>query len=425
MNMLTKEQVQTIMQANPTATTFKVPEGVTSIGYGAFSGCSGLTSIVLPKGLKSIGAQAFECCSVLESIELPEGLESIGEGAFFGCSGLKEIKIPEGVTSIGDHTFFGCSGLTSIELPRDLKSIGDNAFDGCSGLTSIELPKGLVGIGEGAFERCRGLKSIVIPEGVTSIGEGAFYDCRSLKSIELPRELKSIGVAACRGCSGLISIEIPEGVTGIGGRAFQSCSSLEAIIAPAHLHEQLTREYPEKKVMTLQQAIEEGRLDDRLAGKIQKHIQRGLNEQDKQKLAERVQTLSLASKASLMALKIPKDKTFNDMSKTGLVQCFGDAPASLLQLLGIDAKLLAIKGDSDVGGLVVSHLTVRDKLSLDATTKGKLQAAMPGMPKERTSRVIVLGQNLESSNDTPDLSDRKPEEQRVDEKPSSSTSRAR
>ena len=116
---------------------------------------------------------------------------------------------------------------------------------------------------------------------------------------------------------------------------------------------------------------------------------------------------------------------FNGLSKKALVQCFGDAPASLLTLLGIDTKELAIKGDSDVGGLVEDHLTVRDKLGLDASSKGKLQAAMPGMPKERTSRVIVLGQNLESSNDTPDLSDRKPEEQRVDEKPSSSTSRAR
>ena len=52
---------------------------VTSIGYSAFYGCSGLTSLELPSGLTSIGMYAFQDCSGLTSLELPSGLTSIGD----------------------------------------------------------------------------------------------------------------------------------------------------------------------------------------------------------------------------------------------------------------------------------------------------------------------------------------------------------
>ena len=127
---------------------------------------------------------------------------------------------------------------------------------------------------------------------MTSIGREAFHRCSGLTSIEIPDSVTSIGGEAFHGCSGLTSIKIPEGVTSIGSDAFKNCEHLEIIIAPAHLHKQLTKEYPEKKVITLLQAIKEGRidrLDDRLVEKIQKHIQRGLNDQDKQQATKMVQ----------------------------------------------------------------------------------------------------------------------------------------
>ena len=47
-------------------------------------------------------------------IVIPEGVTSIGWGAFDGCSNLTSITIPEGVTSIGESAFCGCSNLTII-----------------------------------------------------------------------------------------------------------------------------------------------------------------------------------------------------------------------------------------------------------------------------------------------------------------------
>ena len=41
-------------------------------------------------------------------------VKSIGWSAFEGCTGLTSITIPSSVTSIGYEAFYGCTGLTSI-----------------------------------------------------------------------------------------------------------------------------------------------------------------------------------------------------------------------------------------------------------------------------------------------------------------------
>jgi len=99
---------------------------------------------------------------------------SIGYGAFVSCSGLTSITIPNSVTSIGQSAFSGCSGLTSINIPNGVTSIEKYAFSGCSGLTSINIPNSVTSIGYGAFSWCSELTSISIPNSVTSIGKYAF-----------------------------------------------------------------------------------------------------------------------------------------------------------------------------------------------------------------------------------------------------------
>ena len=88
-----------------TVTYNNVSYSVTSVGEGAFYGCTGLTSITLPNSITEIG-----------------------QGAFYRCSGLTTVTIPDNVNKIDEYTFYSCSGLTSVEIPNSVKDIVERIF---------------------------------------------------------------------------------------------------------------------------------------------------------------------------------------------------------------------------------------------------------------------------------------------------------
>ena len=152
------------------------------LGYAAFSGCSGLTSLTIPSSVTSIGESVFSGCSGLTSLTIPSSVTSIGESVFSGCSGLTSLTIPSSVTSIGESVFSGCSGLTSLTIPSSVTSIGESVFFGCSGLTSFTIPSSVTSIGWGAFCGCSGLTSIyVYTEKLPNMGSDVFAGCDAKK----------------------------------------------------------------------------------------------------------------------------------------------------------------------------------------------------------------------------------------------------
>ena len=203
------------------------------LGYGAFSGCSGLTSLTIPSSVTEIGESAFQGCSGLSSLTIPSSVTSISDFAFYGCSGLTSLTIPSSVTSIGNYAFSGCSGLTSLTIPSGVTSTGYGAFEGCSGLTSLTIPSSVTSIDYSAFRGCSGLTSLTIPSSVTSIGNYAFYGCSGLTSLTIPSSVTWIGYRTFSGCSGLTSLTIPSGVTKIGDEAFYGCSGLTSLTIPS------------------------------------------------------------------------------------------------------------------------------------------------------------------------------------------------
>ncbi len=106
---------------------FEVPQGVTSIGAGAFMETQ-ITSVALPRGLKTVGCCAFEECELLESVTFSKGLTTIEEGAFYGCALLTSVTLPEGLLLIDTDAFSYCESLLEITLPSTLLQIGQEVF---------------------------------------------------------------------------------------------------------------------------------------------------------------------------------------------------------------------------------------------------------------------------------------------------------
>lgn len=144
----------------------------------------GVVSCSIPEGVTSIGDGAFFTCRKLEEIEIPDGVNSIGSNAFSSCSKLKKVTMADSVTKIGTEAFAFCESLTSVELSDNLDEISRYLFYASSALEYINIPDGVTSIGSHAFNGCSGLTGeLVIPEGVTSIGYGAFRGCSNLASI--------------------------------------------------------------------------------------------------------------------------------------------------------------------------------------------------------------------------------------------------
>ena len=224
-------------------TSVTIGDGVTSIGSSAFSQCTSL-QFNEHGGAKYLGNEVNPYVVLYDvtdtsvtSFEIMAQTKIIYDGAFSGCSGLTSIVIPDSVTSIGDYAFQYCSGLTSVTIPDSVTSIGDYAFQYCSGLTSVTIPDSVTSIGYRAFSGCSGLTSITIPfvgekmdgTGSTSFGYIFGYDVpESLKEVIITGG-ESIADKAFEGCTSLTTITIPGTVTKLGDDVFEDCTSLEKI----------------------------------------------------------------------------------------------------------------------------------------------------------------------------------------------------
>lgn len=194
-----------------------------------------MTEIILPDGLEEIGNTAFQN-SKLISVSLPDSVTKIGSGAFTGGGNLTSVKLSNSLTEIPAGAFNAGASveakLVTVEIPEGVKTIGDNAFTGMK-VENLTLPSTLVSIGRNAFQNHQ-IKKLVIPESVTSIGNNAFRITQdilgnSLTSLTLPEGLLSIGTYAFAGC-GLSELELPASVITLGNNSFKGNKNASGVV---------------------------------------------------------------------------------------------------------------------------------------------------------------------------------------------------
>ena len=130
-------------------TNVKIGSGVKTIGGAVFSECSALTRIEVASDneyYSSIDGILFDKAAAVlvcfpagraGAYTIPDGVASIGNGAFQYCTALTSVTIPDSVTYIGDCAFSDCTALTSVTIGSGVTSIGYEAFSFCHALTDV------------------------------------------------------------------------------------------------------------------------------------------------------------------------------------------------------------------------------------------------------------------------------------------------
>ena len=144
-------------------TQVTIPDGVTEVYQGAFSGFSALTTVTATDSVKLITDGSFSGLTTLTSVSFP-GVEKLSGGAFAGCSNFQAstaTAFPK-LKVLIDGSLSGCSslsyiqgvysrsGITDFSLP-ELEYIDGSATGSGVGYRTINCPK-LREVGYGCFK---------------------------------------------------------------------------------------------------------------------------------------------------------------------------------------------------------------------------------------------------------------------------------
>lgn len=133
-------------------TSATIPASVTDFNCTAFDGCTSLTDITVaadnPNYKDVDGVMMSKDGTTLirypegktaTSYTIPDGVTTIDTYAFKNNTHLTTVTIPEDVTTINSAAFYYCTSLASVTIPASVTEIKYRAFGYCTALTSVYL----------------------------------------------------------------------------------------------------------------------------------------------------------------------------------------------------------------------------------------------------------------------------------------------
>lgn len=165
--------------------SLSIPISVTNINSIAFGYAYNISSITVEPGNTKYDSRD-NCNAIIETstnslivgckeTNIPQSVTKIDYGAFAGCTELTSLTIPNSVTSIESIAFYDCKALKSVVIPNSMRNIGNYAFLGCSSLTSVTVGMTTpIMIKEGTFSN-RTNAILYVPRGCKAAYEAADY----------------------------------------------------------------------------------------------------------------------------------------------------------------------------------------------------------------------------------------------------------
>lgn len=186
-----------------------MPDSVEKMENAVFNECENLMEIRFSHSLKEIPAHTCSGCLALEKVIIPEGVTTIGDGAFNSGDipmSYSEIKFPKTLKSIEGEAFSNNDSVTEISLPDGLESIGIYAFEKNTSLVKVSFGDGITELSEGVFSGDTILKNISLPYGLKSIGRFVFDMDKNIEELYIPETVENIQSSMLRNVKSTVTI---------------------------------------------------------------------------------------------------------------------------------------------------------------------------------------------------------------------------
>jgi len=201
-----------------------------NIAAQAFYASNSAEDFDIKQGTKNIGRFSYARSSIKE-LTIPDGVESIGYGAFYHCDSLEKVSIPSSVKYIGGYAFDNTPYMNRFKSDvsgEDFLIVGDGILLAYSKSEDIvNIPQGVKTIAAGCFKGNERLRDVFIPDTCKLIDSDAFRDCSKLERVSGAANVEAIGDRAFMGCP-LKDFDIPDSVEYIGLRAIDFSSTQKA-----------------------------------------------------------------------------------------------------------------------------------------------------------------------------------------------------
>ena len=234
--------------------TIVLPSTVTAVGERCFYGVGDLRRIEVESGnprytsrdgiLCSQSGVVLRCpsgCFVGKGI-VPEGVSTIGPGAFMDCANLTEIEMPGSVTNICKYAF-ARTALTNVVFSEGLVALEPFSFEGCDQLVSMRFPSTLRRCGADVFSFCPSLTNVTVDAAnpVFTCENGMFRSGGDVIRVfpPGPEELcfpeGTTGIGSCADLTRTRRVVLPPSVAYISHDAFKGALNVKEVVVKGDL----------------------------------------------------------------------------------------------------------------------------------------------------------------------------------------------